>query len=62
MEAGREPGSLCLPLAPAEGRALGALRVVPVRGPVMELSLAGPSGFRLGVRGLQWFGVCAPGH
>ena len=29
LEASREPGSLCLPLAPAEARALGALRVVP---------------------------------
>ena len=35
MEAGQEPGSLCLPLAPAEARALGALRVVPVRGPTI---------------------------
>ena len=62
VEAGREPGSLCLPLAPAEARALGALRVVPVRGPAMGLSLAGPSGFGLGLRALRWFGVCGPGH
>ena len=34
-EAGREPGSLCLPLAPAEAETLGSLRVVPVQGPVM---------------------------
>ena len=33
FEAGREPGSLCLPLAPAEAMALGALRVVPVSEP-----------------------------
>ena len=33
VEAGQEPGPLCLPLAPAEARALGALRVVPVQGP-----------------------------
>ena len=33
VEAGREPDSLCLLLAPAEARALGALRVVPVLGP-----------------------------
>ena len=62
VEAGREPGSLCLPLAPAEARARGALRVVPVRGPAMGLSLAGPSGFGLGLRALRWFGVCGPGH
>ena len=62
VEAGREPGSLCLPLAPAEARALGALRVVPVRGPAIGLSLAGPSGFGLGLRALRWFGVCGPGH
>ena len=62
VEAGREPGSLCLPLAPAEARALRALRVVPVRGPAMGLSLAGPSAFGLGLRALRWFGVCRPGH
>ena len=38
-EAGREPGSLCLPLAPAEAGPLGSLRVVPIRGPAMGLSL-----------------------
>ena len=47
--AGRQPGSLCLPLAPAEAGALGSLRVVPVRGPAMGLSLAGPSGIGLGL-------------
>ena len=62
VEAGREPGSLCLPLAPAEARALGLLRVVPVRGPAMGLSMAGPFGFGLGLRALRWFGVCGPGH
>ena len=62
VEARREPGSLCLPLAPAEARALGALRVVSVRGPAMGLSLAGPSGFGLALRALRWFGVCGPGH
>ena len=55
-EARREPGSLCLPLAPAEAGALGLLRVVPVRGPAMRLSLAGPSGVGLGLRALRWFG------
>ena len=62
VEAGREPGSLCLPLAPAQARAPGALRVVPVRGAAMGLSLAGPSGLGLGLRALRWFGVCGPGH
>ena len=62
VEASREPGSLCLPLAPAKARALGALRVVPVWGPTMGLSLAGPSSFRLEPRALRWFGVCGPGH
>ena len=53
--AGREPGSWCLPLAPATAGALGSLRVVPVRGPAMGLSLAGPSGVCLGLRALRWF-------
>ena len=53
-EAGREPGSLCLPLPPAEAGTLGSLRVVPVRGPEMGLSLAGPSGVGLGLRALRW--------
>ena len=56
-EAGREPGSLCLPLAPAEAGALGSLRAVPVLGPAMRLSLAGPSGICLGLRALRWL-VC----
>ena len=60
-EAGREPGSLCLPLAPAEAGTLGSLRVVPVRGPAMGLSLAGPSGVGLGLRALRWL-ACGPGH
>ena len=46
-------GLMCLPLARVEARALGALRVVPVRGPAMGLSLAGPSGFGLGLRALR---------
>ena len=54
VEAGREPGSLCLSLAPAEAGALRLLRVVPVRGPAMGLSLAGPSGVGLGLQALQW--------
>ena len=59
-EAGREPGSLCLPLAPAEAGTLGSLRVVPVRGPVMGLSLAGPSGVGPGLRALQWLACVDP--
>ena len=57
MEAGRETGSLCRPLATAEAAALGSLRVVPVRGPAMGLSLAGPSGVGLWLRVLRWL-VC----
>ena len=59
-EAGREPGSLCLPLAPAVAGALGSLRVVPVRGPAMGLSLAGPSGVGLGLRALRWLACVDP--
>ena len=59
-EAGREPGSLCLPLAPAEAGALSSLRVVPVRGPAMGLSLAGPSGVGLRLRALRWFACVDP--
>ena len=59
-EAGRGPGSLCLPLAPAEAEALGSLRVVPVRGPSMGLSLAGPSRVGLGLRALQWLACVDP--
>ena len=62
MAVGQEPGSLCLPLAPAEAWALGSLCVVPVWGPEMRLSLAGPSGVGLELRALRWFGVCGPGH
>ena len=59
-DAGREPGSLCLPLAPAEAGTLGSLRVVPVRGPAMGLSLAGPSGNGLGLRALRWSACVDP--
>ena len=59
-EARREPGSLCLPLAPAEAGALGSLRVVPVWGPAMGLSLAGPSGVGLGLRALRWLACVDP--
>ena len=59
-EAGREEGSLCLPLAPAKAGALGSLRVVPVRGPAMGLVLAGPSGVGLGLRALRWLACVDP--
>ena len=61
-EAGRETGSLCLPLAPPEAGALGSPCVVPVAGPAMGLSLAGPSCFCLGLLLLRWVVVCGPGH
>ena len=60
VEAGREPGSRCLPLAPAEAGALSSLRVVPARGPAMGLSLAVPSVVDLRLRALRCFGVCGP--
>ena len=59
-EAGREPGSLCLPLAPAKAGALGSLRVVPVRGPAMGFALAGPSGVGLWLRALRWLACVDP--
>ena len=59
-EAGREPGSLCLPLARSEAGALGSLRVVPVRGPAIKLSLVGPSGVGLGLRALRWLACVDP--
>ena len=59
-EAGREQGSLCLPLAPAEAGTLGSLRVLPVRGPAMGLSLASPSGAGLGLRALWWLACVDP--
>ena len=59
-EAGREPGSLCLPLAPAKAGALGSLRVVPARGPVMGSSLAGPSVVGLRLRALRWLACVDP--
>ena len=62
MEAGREPGSFSLPLAPAEARALGALRTLPVQGSATGLSLAGLSGVGLRLRTLRSFGVFGPGH
>ena len=49
-EAGRERSSWCLPLSPAAVGALSSLRVVPVRGHAMGLSLPSPSGVSLGLR------------
>ena len=60
LEAGREWGSLCLPLAPPKAGTLGPLRVVPFRGPAMGLSLAGPSGVGLWLRALRWFACVDP--
>ena len=60
VEAGREPGSFCLPLAPAKAGALGSLRVVHVRCPEMGLSLAGPSGVGLGLLALRWLACVDP--
>ena len=57
---GRELGSSCLLLAPAEAGALGSLRVVPVRGPAMGLSLVGPSGVSPGLRALRWLACVDP--
>ena len=62
VEAGRKPGSWCLPHAPAEARALKSLGVVPVRGPAIRSSLAGPSGVGLGLCALRLFALCGPGH
>ena len=59
-EADREPGSLCLPLAPSEAGTPDSLRVVPVPGPAMGLSLAGPSGVGLGLRALRWLACVDP--
>ena len=61
VEAGQEPCSWCLPLAPVESMVLSSLCVVPVWGPATGLSLAGPSGVSLGLRALQLFGACGPG-
>ena len=59
-EAGREAGSLCLPLAPAKAGALGLLRFVPVRGPAMGLSLAGPTSVGSQAAWAAGVGVCGP--
>ena len=59
----RRTGLIVLAAGPCRGKgALGALRVVPVWGPAMGSSLAGPSSSGLGLRALRWFGVFGPGH
>ena len=45
---------------PCRGRGLASVRVVPVRGPAMGLSLAGPSGVGLGLRVLRWLACVDP--
>ena len=45
---------------PPEARTLGLLCVVLVRGPAMELALAGPSGIGLGLRALPSFACVDP--
>ena len=60
VEAGREPGSWGLPLAHAEAGMQSSLRVVPVRGPAMGLSLAVSSVNGLGLHVLRWYNVCDP--
>ena len=61
-EAGREPGSLCLPLAPAEAGALGSLRVVPVRGPRDGVVPGGSLRRRSWDACAAVVGVYGPGH
>ena len=59
-EAGREPGSLCLPLTRAVAAALGSPWFVPVWGPAIGFSLAGPSGVGLGLLALRWLACVDP--
>ena len=59
-EAGRKPGPLCLPLAPAEAGVLGSLHVVPLWGPALGLSLAGLSGVGLGLLALRCLACVHP--
>ena len=59
-EVGWEPRSLCLAVAAAEAAVVGSLGVVPVQGPAMGLSLAGPSSVCLGLPALRWFACMDP--
>ena len=62
VEAGREPGSLCLPLAPAEARALGSLRVVPFGAPRWGCPWRVPPASVLGCVRCGCLRGCGPGH
>ena len=58
---GRPQTGLFVPAAgPRRGRSAGIAPRLTVRGPVMGLSLAGPSGVGLGLRALQWFAFVDP--
>ena len=58
---GRPRTGLIVPAAgPRRGGALGWLRVVPVWGPAMGLSLAGASGVGLGLHALRWLACVDP--
>ena len=59
-EAGREPGSWCLPLVPAEAGTPSSLRVVPVRKDPSGLSLTGPSSVGFGLRALRCLACVDP--
>ena len=48
------------PSAPTYPTYLGSFRVLPVRGPAMGFSLAGPSGVGLGLRALRWLACVDP--
>ena len=61
-EAGREPGSLCLPLAPAEAGALGSLRVLPVQGPRDGVVPGGSPPRRSWAACAAMVGMCGSGH
>ena len=60
VDAGREPGSWCLPPAPAEAGGLGSLCAVPAWRPAVGLYLAPPSSVGLGLRALRWLMVVDP--
>ena len=59
-EAGQERAHCACGWPPAKAGALGSLRIVPVPGPAMGLSLAGPSGAGLGLRALPCFASVDP--
>ena len=60
---GRPRTGLVVPAAgPCRGKGAGRAPRCTRSGPPLGLSLAGPSGFGLGLRALRWFSVCGPGH